>query len=465
MAHHGSLSRSLRLKAEEKLKEGKLRAVVARASLELGIDIGSVELVCQIGSPRAIGVALQRVGRSGHWMGAMPKGRFFATTRDELVECAALVRAIRSGELDRLEIPDAPLDIAAQQIVAAVACEDWSEEGLFKLLRGTYSYRNLDRADYDAVLEMLSEGIATKRGRGRAYLHRDRVNHRLRGRRCARLAAITSGGAIPDNANYLVVAEPEGKVVGTIDEDFAVECISGDIFLLGTSSWRIRRVETGRVRVEDAHGAAPTIPFWRGEASGRTVELSEEISRIREETTSRSDRDPAEALAFLEGECGLDRRGAEQTIEYVRAGRAALGALPSHDTVVAERFFDEAGGMQLVLHAPFGSRINRSLGSGTSKALLSFFQFRASGGGDRQWHRHLARRATRVSSRDHLWISEYQHRRAGSYAGPFADTDVHRSLEVERFSRPGGPTFLGREESLPGPSKDEIGRLVGGGRH
>ena len=375
MAHHGSLSRTLRLKAEEKLKEGNLRAVVATASLELGIDIGSVELVCQIGSPRAIGVALQRVGRSGHWMGAMPKGRLFATTRDELLECAALIRAIRSGELDRLEIPEAPLDVMAQQIVAAAACEDWSEEDLFQLLRGTYSYRNLDRADYDDVLEMLSEGIATNRGRGRAYLHRDRVNHRLRGRRGARLAAITSGGAIPDNANYLVVAEPEGKVVGTLDEDFAVESISGDIFLLGTSSWRIRRVETGRVRVENAHGAAPTIPFWRGEAPGRTVELSREISSIREETASRSDRDPADALAFLKNECGLDRRGAEQAIEYVRAGRAALGALPSHDTVVAERFFDEAGGMQLILHAPFGSRINRAWGLALRKRFCRSFNF------------------------------------------------------------------------------------------
>ncbi len=375
MAHHGSLSRTLRLKAEEKLKEGKLRAVVATASLELGIDIGSVDLVCQIGSPRAIGVALQRVGRSGHWMGATPKGRLFATTRDELLECAALIRAIRSGELDRLEIPDAPLDVMAQQIVAAAACEDWSEEDLFQLLRGTYSYRNLDRADYDAVLEMLSEGIATKRGRGRAYLHRDRVNHRLRGRRGARLAAITSGGAIPDNANYLVVAEPEGKVVGTLDEDFAVESISGDIFLLGASSWRIRRVETGRVRVEDAHGAAPTIPFWRGEAPGRTVELSQEISSIREEIASRSDRGRDEALAFLKDECGLDRRGAEQAIDYVRAGRTALGALPSHDTVVAERFFDEAGGMQLVLHAPFGSRINRAWGLALRKRFCRSFNF------------------------------------------------------------------------------------------
>jgi ATP-dependent Lhr-like helicase len=375
MAHHGSLSRSLRLKAEEELKEGRLRAVVATASLELGIDIGSVDLVCQIGSPRSIGVALQRVGRSGHWTGAKPKGRLFATTRDELLECAALIRAIRSGELDRLEIPEAPLDVAAQQIVAAAACEDWSEDDLFRLFRGTYSFRNLDRSDFDAVIEMLSEGISTKRGRGRAYLHRDRVNHRVRGRRGARLAAITSGGAIPDNANYLVVAEPEGKVVGTIDEDFAVESISGDIFLLGTSSWRIRRVETGRVRVEDAHGAAPTIPFWRGEAPGRTVELSQEVSGIREETAKRSDRDRAEALAFLTEECGLDRGGAEQALEYVRAGRAALGALPTHDTVVAERFFDEAGGMQLVLHAPFGSRINRAWGLALRKRFCRSFNF------------------------------------------------------------------------------------------
>jgi ATP-dependent Lhr-like helicase len=373
MAHHGSLSRALRLKAEEELKEGRLRAVVATASLELGIDIGTVDLVCQIGSPRAIGVALQRVGRSGHWMGAKPKGRLFATTRDELLECAALIRAMRRGELDRLEIPESPLDVAAQQIVAAAACEDWTEDDLFALFRNTYSYRKLDRKDFDDVIEMLSEGIATKRGRGRAYLHRDRVNHRVRGRRGARLAAITSGGAIPDNANYLVVAEPEGKVVGTLDEDFAVESLSGDVFLLGTSSWRIRRVETGRVRVEDAHGAAPTIPFWRGEAPGRTVELSNEVSRVREETATASDRDTA--LAFLTEQCGLDPRGAEQALDYVRAGRAALGALPTHETVVAERFFDEAGGMQLVLHAPFGARINRAWGLALRKRFCRTFNF------------------------------------------------------------------------------------------
>ena len=375
MAHHGSLSRALRLKAEEELKEGRLRAVVATASLELGIDIGTVDLVCQVGSPRSIGVALQRIGRSGHWMGAKPKGRLFATTRDELLECAALIRAIRRGELDRLEIPESPLDVAAQQIVAAAACEDWTEDDLFALFQKTYSYRNLDRKDFDDVIEMLSEGVATKRGRGRAYLHRDRVNHRVRGRRGARLAAITSGGAIPDNANYLVVAEPEGKVVGTLDEDFAVESLSGDVFLLGTSSWRIRRVETGRVRVEDAHGAAPTIPFWRGEAPGRTVELSHEVSRVRQETATASDRDAATAVAFLTEQCGLDHRGAEQALEYVRAGRAALGALPTHETVVAERFFDEAGGMQLVLHAPFGARINRAWGLALRKRFCRTFNF------------------------------------------------------------------------------------------
>ena len=282
LPHHGSLSRALRMEAENRLKNGGLRAVVATASLELGIDIGTVDLVCQLGSPRSIAVALQRIGRSGHWVGATPKGRIFPTTRDELIECAALVHAIRAGELDRIEIPQGALDILAQQLVAACAGEDWSEDDLFALVRRTYSYRSLARSDFDAVMEMLGDGITTTRGRSGAYLHRDRVNGRVRGRRGARLAAITSGGAIPDSANYLVIAEPEGTVVGTLDEDFAVESLVGDVFLLGTTSWRIRRVESGRVRVEDAHGAAPTIPFWNGEAPGRTLELSRAIARLRE---------------------------------------------------------------------------------------------------------------------------------------------------------------------------------------
>src|SRR5579863_6369380 len=290
-AHHGSLSRKLRLTAENKLKDGQVKVLVATASLELGIDIGTVDLVIQISSPRAIAVALQRVGRSGHWRGAIPKGRFFATTRDELQECAALVRAIRHGDLDRLMIPEAPADILAQQIVAICAAtnsgskgEDggWDEDELLDLVRRAYPYRDLTRETYDSILEMLSEGIAARRGRYGAYLHRDRVNRKLRARRGARLAAITSGGAIPENALFTVVAQPEGITVGTVDEDFAVESLAGDIILLGNTSWRIRRVTSGSVLVEDAQGAAPSVPFWRGEAPARTDELSQHVAELRE---------------------------------------------------------------------------------------------------------------------------------------------------------------------------------------
>ncbi len=399
LPHHGSLSRALRMNAEQRLKNGELRAVVATASLELGIDIGTVDLACQIGSPRSISVALQRVGRAGHWVGALPKGRFFPTTRDELIECAALVRAIRRGELDRLEIPHAPLDILAQQIVAAAACEEFGEDDLFALVRRAYSYRNLDRRDFDAVINMLSEGIATSRGRGSAYLHRDQVNHRVRGRRGARLAAITSGGAIPETALYQVIAEPEGSVIGTLDEDFAVESNAGDVFLLGTTSWRIKRVETGRVRVENARGAAPTIPFWLGEAPGRTRELSLEVSRLREEIVEAG-------AEMLECDCGLDRRGAEQAADYVRAGKSALGVVPTQDTVVAERFFDEAGGMQLVIHAPFRSAHQQSLGPRAEEAVLPHFQFRIAGRGDGQWIGAVAERSAFFPAGDSLQFSE-----------------------------------------------------------
>ena len=371
LPHHGSLSRALRLQAESRLKNGEMRAVVATASLELGIDIGTVDLVCQIGSPRSIAVALQRIGRSGHWVGARPKGRLFATTRDELVECAALVRAMGCGELDRLTIPRNALDILAQQMVAACACEDFAEDELFALMRRAWPYRTLERRDFDAVLGTLSEGISTARGRTGAYLHRDAVNRMVRGRRGARLTAITSGGAIPDTSQFQVVAEPEGTTVGMVDEDFASESMAGDVFLLGTTSWRIRRIEAGRVRVEDAHGAAPDIPFWRGEAPGRTEELSREVARVREEVFHQA----GSAVEFLERECGLDRRGAEQAAEYILAGRAALGAMPTAERVVAERFFDEAGGMQLIVHAPFGAGINRAWGLALRKRFCRTFNF------------------------------------------------------------------------------------------
>ncbi|HSY58974.1 MAG TPA: DEAD/DEAH box helicase [Terriglobales bacterium] len=382
--HHGSLSRKIRLAAENKLKAGEIQALVATASLELGIDIGAVDLVCQIGSTRSIATALQRIGRAGHWRGAIPKGRIFASTRDELIECAALVRAIRQGDLDCIEIPEAPQDILAQQIVAMCSAEDWQEDDLFERIRRAYPYRNLERAQFDTIVEMLSEGIAARRGRYGTYLHRDRVNGRVRGRRGSRLAAITSGGAIPDNALYTVVAEPEGVNVGTVDEDFAVESLRGDIMLLGNTSWRIRRVHMGRVLVEDAHGAAPTIPFWRGEAPARTAELSAQVAALRAEIDERMREVPPavqvknlpaaqEALGWLKNECGLDDAGAEQLTEYVVAGRAILGVVPTQETNVAERFFDESGGMQLVIHAPFGGRINKAWGLALRKRFCRSF--------------------------------------------------------------------------------------------
>ena len=386
-AHHGSLSRKLRLAAEKKLKAGEIRALVATASLELGIDIGSVGLVCQISSPRSISVGLQRIGRAGHWRGAIPKGRLFATTRDDLLECAALVRAIHQGDLDRLAIPEAPMDILAQQIVAMCAAEDWNETELFHLLRRAYPYRHLTREHFDEIMEMLSEGIASARGRYAAYLHRDRVNGIVRARRGARLAAITSGGAIPENSLYTVVAQPEGVTVGTVDEDFAVESLAGDVILLGNTSWRIRRVQSGSVLVEDAQGAAPSVPFWRGEAPARTDELSQHVAALREELSARVAQNAAtgpnkrEAPEFvsagqwLQSECGVDQPGAEQILEYVLAGRTVLGAVPTQTTVIAERFFDESGGMQLVIHAPFGARINKAWGLALRKRFCRSFNF------------------------------------------------------------------------------------------
>ncbi|HXY51577.1 MAG TPA: DEAD/DEAH box helicase [Terriglobales bacterium] len=387
-AHHGSLSRKLRLAAEKKLKEGQVKVLVATASLELGIDIGTVDLVVQINSPRAIAVALQRVGRSGHWRGAVPKGRFFATTRDDLLECAALTRAIHHGDLDRLIIPESPLDILAQQIVAACAAEESDEDELFALIRRAYPYRSLARETYEALLQMLAEGIAARRGRYGAYLHRDRVNRKLRARRGSRMMAITSGGAIPDNSLYTVVAEPEAIVVGTVDEDFAVESNKGDVMLLGNTSWMIRRVETnaGRVLVEDAHGAPPSVPFWRGEAPARTEELSAHVAELRQQVSDRlattpplgisqQSPDVAATVGWLKQECGLDDSGAEQAIEYIVQGRAVLGAVPTQVVVIAERFFDEGGGMQLVIHAPFGGRINKAWGLALRKRFCRSFNF------------------------------------------------------------------------------------------
>ncbi|OGQ81811.1 MAG: hypothetical protein A3F90_17180 [Deltaproteobacteria bacterium RIFCSPLOWO2_12_FULL_60_19] len=376
-AHHGSLSRKTRLEIEERLKSGDLPVVVATASLELGIDIGHVELVCHIGAPRSLATLLQRVGRSGHWLGATPKGIFYPLTRDDLMQCAAAIRAVRAGELDQITLPRKPLDVLAQQMVAVVAslasaaksgeAGDGSpavgilEEDLFSLIQKAYPYQHLTRDEFNRTLEILSDGIGSRRGRRGAYIHRDRVHGRLRARRGARLAAITNGGAIPDTADYDVIQFPDETFVGKVNEDFAIESLAGDIFLLGNSSWRIRRVSQGKVWVEDAQGLPPTIPFWLGEAPARTRELSSAVSSLRVKIAARLD-DPAAAVSWLERECGVQPGAAEQMIAYVRETDALLGCVPTLGCVVAERFFDEAGGMQLVLHAPFGGRINRAWG-------------------------------------------------------------------------------------------------------
>jgi ATP-dependent Lhr-like helicase len=373
-AHHSSLSRQRRFDAEQRLKAGQLSLVVATASLELGIDVGTVDLTCLIGSPRSIATALQRVGRSGHALLATPKGRLFPLTRDQLVECAALVRAARRGEIDRLALRQAPLDVLAQQIVAICASEEQDEDRLFDLCRRAAPYAALGREDFDQVVDMLAEGIPTRRGRYAARLHRDAVGRRLKARRGARLAALTSGGAIPDNASYEVVLEPDETTIGSLDEDFAIESMAGDVILLGNSSWRIRRIESGRVRVEDAGGAPSTIPFWLGEGPARTLELSAELSAVRQGVADRL-HEPERAVEWLERETGLDRRGALLARDYIAAAKAALGAVPTRETVVVERFFDEAGGMQLVVHAPFGGRVNRAWGMALRKRLCHSFNF------------------------------------------------------------------------------------------
>jgi ATP-dependent Lhr-like helicase len=382
-AHHGSLAREIRLAAEQRLKSGELSALVATASLELGIDVGAVDLVIQIGSTRAISTLLQRTGRSNHTVSGFPKGRVFPLSRDELVECAALLDAVRRGELDQLTIPEQPLDILAQQIVATVATEEWTEDALFEMIRSAYPFRNLSRQNFDAVVRMLSEGFATRRGRRSAYLHHDAVNRRLRARKGARLSAITNGGAIPDTSDYRVILEPAETVVGTLNEDFAIESLAGDIFQLGNTSYRIKRVEPGSVRVEDAAGQPPSIPFWLGEAPGRSGELSQAVSRLRGEIASKLEISADDAgegargpsIKWLIDTVGISHGAAVQIVEYLALTRLALGVMPTQEEIVAERFFDENGSTHVVIHAPFGSRLNRAWGLALRKRFCRTFNF------------------------------------------------------------------------------------------
>ncbi|WP_267226174.1 DEAD/DEAH box helicase [Dyella silvae] len=375
-AHHGSLAKEQRLDAEQRLKRGDLKVLVATASLELGIDIGDVDLVCQLGSPRSIAAFLQRAGRSGHAVDGTPKARLFPSTRDDLVECTALLDCVRRGELDTLIQPPQPLDVLAQQIVAEVACQEWSEDALYDTLRRAHPYRHLTREQFNATVRMLAEGFTTRRGARAAYIHRDAVHGQLRARRGAKLTAITSGGAIPDTADYLVVLEPQATIIGTVNEDFAIESLAGDVFQLGNTSYRIQRVERDRLRVEDAQGVPPNIPFWLGEAPGRTAELSHGVSRLREEISEHLDAGGAPAVShWLTHALGLSEAAAQQLADYMAAAKASLGVLPTQQTLVFERFFDESGGTQLIIHTPWGSRINRAWGLALRKRFCRQFNF------------------------------------------------------------------------------------------
>src|SRR6185503_312803 len=383
-AHHGSLAKEARLDAEERLKNGKLKVLVATASLELGIDIGHVDLVCQISSPHRIATFLQRVGRSGHTIKGVPKGRVFPLTRDDLIECAAMVRAVHDGDLDRIEVPDKPLDVLAQQIVAEVSAEkEWDEAALFKLFKAAYPYRALDKAKFGEVVEMLARGYATRRGRRAALIHHDSLDRKLRERKGSRMTSIMNGGAIPEVFDYRVVLEPEGHTVGTLNEDFAIESLPGDVFQLGNTSWRIMRIGNGTVRVADAKGQPPTMPFWLGEAPSRSDEMSVAVSRLRAAVdaalpgpdAARRDGDLETAITLLEKDYLLSRVAAEQIAGYLGEAKRSLGLVPTVNAIALERFFDESGGMQLVLHAPFGSRINKAWGLALRKKFCQGFNF------------------------------------------------------------------------------------------
>jgi ATP-dependent Lhr-like helicase len=392
-AHHGSLSKDRRFSAEQRLKSGQLAVLVATASLELGIDIGSVDLVIQIACPKSISALLQRVGRSGHAVGGTPKGRIFPLTRDELIEAAALIDAVRRGELDTLGIPAKPLDILAQQIVAETACREWGGEQLYRVFKRAYPYRDLLLEEFREIAEMLGQGFTTRRGRRGAHVHLDGVNDRLRGRQGARLTALTNGGAIPDTFDYDVKLEPGGILLGSVNEDFAIDSRTGDIFQLGNNSWMILRLEGSTIRVADAHGHPPTIPFWFGEAPGRSQAFSTAVSRLREDISDRlggiaplQDRVEREgsgpgapwkrsSLDLLMGDLGLPEPAAEQIIDYLASAKLALGVMPSRGTLVLERFFDDAGDMHMVLHSPFGSRVNRAWGLALRKRFCKKFNF------------------------------------------------------------------------------------------
>ena len=358
-SHHGSLSKARRLDAEQRLKRGELKALVATSSLELGIDIGDVDLVLQIGPTPSIAAFLQRAGRAGHSLRQTPKARLFPLTREELVACTAVLFAVRQGQLDVTHQPAHPLDILAQQVVAACCDETFVEDDLFALCTAAAPFAELPRERFDAVLTLHASGRT-------ALLHRDSVHRTVRGTRRARLTAVTCGGAIPDVADWQVVQDHDDTPVGTVHEDFAIESSVGDVFQLGTTSWQIRRVGGGQLRVADAHGVPPSLPFWIAEGPSRSDELCAAVATVRER---------GQDADWLRRECGLDDAAAEQLAAYLQAGAEALGGAPTQHRLVLERFFDETGGQQLILHSPYGSRLNRAFGLALRKRFCTGFGY------------------------------------------------------------------------------------------
>ena len=370
-AHHGSLSRRARLEAENRLKQGELRALVATSSLELGIDVGAIDLVVQLQSPRNIAAALQRVGRAGHLLSRTSKGRIIVTRGEELLEAAAVVRSIKERQLDRIVTPEAPLDVLAQQVVAAVAAESLTVDTLHARFKNAAPYRNLGREELVAVVRSLAEPLPAEVKGAAPRILWDRVNDRLHARRGSRFLALTSGGTIPDNGLYDVfVAETDLKV-GTLDEEFVTESLPGDVFLLGSHAWKIVKVRSDRVLVEDAQGMSPTIPFWKGEHPSRSWELGLAVGRLRRDAAERLDA--PDFVAWATDACGLDARAAGAMRAWLVKAGEILDGVPDDQGIVVESFSDEMGGRHAMIHAVFGMRINGAWGMVLREKLRRVF--------------------------------------------------------------------------------------------
>jgi ATP-dependent helicase Lhr and Lhr-like helicase len=364
-AHHGSMSKQARRKMEEDLKAGRLPALVGTSSLELGIDIGAVDLVVQLQSPKSVAQGLQRVGRSGHLVGETSVGRIYATFREDLVEAAAITRGMLEGDVEPTFSPENPLDVLAQQIVAMVASDEWDVHELYNLVRRAYPYRDLSEGAFESVLEMLSGKYDFPGEHGpaplRARISWDRVNQRLRALPGSRLLAMMNSGTISDTGAFGVYLSDGKTKVGELDEEFVFETRPGDVFLLGSHVWRALDITDDRVVVGDAAGATPRMPFWNGDYPYRPYELGARIGRFRREIAERigaGGESTAQLAEWLQREYHLDEKSAQNLIAYVQRQLDAIGVMSSDQTIVVETFQDAVGEPRMVIHSPYGGRVN-----------------------------------------------------------------------------------------------------------